>query len=52
MCVHAFPRLDLVDKPRLGEGKYYLTKLGRRVLFTALVLRELFVQPSLVRCAF
>jgi hypothetical protein len=31
--------------------KYYFTELGRRVLVTALVLRELFVQPSLVRSA-
>ena len=28
--------------------KYYLTKLGRRVLATALVIREYFVQPTLV----
>ncbi len=27
--------------------KYYLTKLGRRVLTTTLILREYFVQPSL-----
>ena len=31
--------------------KYYLTKLGRRVLVTALVIREYFVQPTLVRDA-
>jgi hypothetical protein len=31
--------------------KYYLTKLGRRVLVTALVIREYFVQPTLVRNA-
>jgi hypothetical protein len=31
--------------------KYYLTKLGRRVVVTALVLREYFIQPSLVRDA-
>jgi len=31
--------------------KYYLTKLGRRVVVTALVLREYFIQPSLVRNA-
>jgi hypothetical protein len=31
--------------------KYYLTKLGRRVLVTALVIREYFVQPALVRNA-
>ncbi len=31
--------------------KYYLTKLGQRVLVTALVIREYFVQPTLVRKA-
>lgn len=31
--------------------KYYLTKLGCRVLVTALVIREYFVQPTLVRNA-
>lgn len=31
--------------------KYYLTTLGRRVLVTALVIREYFVQPTLVRNA-
>lgn len=31
--------------------KYYMTKLGRRVLVTALVIREYFVQPTLVRNA-
>jgi hypothetical protein len=31
--------------------KYSLTKLGRRVLATALVVREYFVQPTLVRNA-
>lgn len=31
--------------------KYYLTKLGRRILVTALVIREYFVQPTLVRNA-
>jgi len=31
--------------------KYYLTKLGRRVLTTSLLLREYFVQPSLVASA-
>ena len=31
--------------------KYYLTTLGRRVLVTALVIREYFVQPTLVRIA-
>jgi len=31
--------------------KYYLTKLGQRVLVTALVIREYFVQPTLVRQA-
>ena len=29
----------------------YLTTLGRRVLVTALVIREYFVQPTLVRNA-
>jgi hypothetical protein len=29
--------------------KYFFTKLGRRVVITALVIREYFVQPSLVR---
>ncbi len=31
--------------------KYYMTKLGRRVLTTSLLLREYFVQPSLVASA-
>ena len=31
--------------------KYFFTKLGRRVVATALVIREYFVQPSLVRAA-
>ena len=31
--------------------KYYLIKLGQRVLVTALVIREYFVQPTLVRNA-
>ncbi len=31
--------------------KYFFTKLGRRVVATALVIREYFVQPSLVRNA-
>jgi hypothetical protein len=31
--------------------KYFFTKLGRRVVVTALVIREYFVQPSLVRAA-
>jgi len=31
--------------------KYYLTALGRRVLTTTLVIREYFVQPTLVRQA-
>ena len=31
--------------------KFYLTTLGRRVLVTALVIREYFVQPTLVRNA-
>ena len=31
--------------------KYFFTKLGRRVVVTALVMREYFVQPSLVRAA-
>ena len=31
--------------------KYYLTKIGRRVLVTALVIRECFVQLTLVRTA-
>ena len=31
--------------------KYFFTKLGRRVVVTALVIREYFVQPSLVRDA-
>jgi hypothetical protein len=31
--------------------KYFFTKLGRRVVVTALVIREYFVQPSLVRHA-
>ena len=31
--------------------KYYLTKLGQRVLVTAFVIREDFVQPTLVRKA-
>jgi len=31
--------------------KHYLTELGRRVLVTALVIREYFVQPTWVRNA-
>lgn len=31
--------------------KYYLTKLGRRVLVTSLILRECFVLPSLAKSA-
>jgi DNA-binding Lrp family transcriptional regulator len=31
--------------------KYFFTKLGRRVIVTALVIREYFVQPTLVRNA-
>jgi hypothetical protein len=31
--------------------KYFFTKLGRRVVVTALVIREYYVQPSLVRNA-
>jgi hypothetical protein len=31
--------------------KYFFTKLGRRVVVTALLIREYFVQPSLVRNA-
>jgi hypothetical protein len=31
--------------------KYFFTKLGRRVVATALVIREYFVQPNLVRAA-
>jgi len=31
--------------------KYFFTKLGRRVVVTALVIREYFVQPTLVRDA-
>lgn len=31
--------------------KYFFTKLGRRVVVAALVIREYFVQPSLVRNA-
>ena len=31
--------------------KYFFTKLGRRIVVTALILRECFVQPSLVRAA-
>jgi hypothetical protein len=31
--------------------KYFFTKLGRRVVITALIIREYFVQPSLVRNA-
>ncbi len=30
---------------------YFFTKLGRRVFVTALVIREYFVQPTLVRAA-
>jgi hypothetical protein len=32
---------------RLSYNKYYLTKLGRTVVTTALKLRELFIIPSL-----
>jgi len=31
--------------------KYFFTKLGRRVVATALIIREYFVQPNLVRAA-
>jgi len=31
--------------------KYFFTKLGRRVVATALVIREYFVRPNLVRAA-
>jgi hypothetical protein len=31
--------------------QYFFTKLGRRVVVTALVIREYFVQPSLLRAA-
>ncbi len=33
------------------DYKYFFTKLGRRVVVTALVIREYFVQPTLVRNA-
>jgi len=37
---------------KLGHAyKYFFTKLGRRVVVTALVIREYFVQPTLVRNA-
>jgi hypothetical protein len=31
--------------------KYYMTKLGRRVLVTSLILREWFVLPTLAKNA-
>ena len=37
---------------KIGHAyKYFFTKLGRRVVVTALVIREYFVQPTLVRNA-
>jgi hypothetical protein len=37
---------------KLGHAyKYFFTKLGRRVVVTAMVIREYFVQPTLVRNA-
>lgn len=44
-------RLHGLIKKVANRYKYYLTKLGRRVLVTALVIREYFVQPALVRNA-
>ena len=44
-------RLHGLIKKGANRYKYDLTKLGRRVLVTALVLREYFVQPTLVRNA-
>jgi hypothetical protein len=44
-------RLHGLIKKVANRYKYYLTKLGRRVLVTALVIREYFVQPTLVRNA-
>jgi len=32
-------------------SQYFFTKLGRRVVATALVIREYFVRPNLVRAA-
>jgi len=50
---HILKRLRLhgLIKKVANRYKYYLTKLGRRVLVTALVIREYFVQPALVRNA-
>jgi hypothetical protein len=50
---HLLKRLRLhgLLKKVANRYKYYLTKLGQRVLVTALVIREYFVQPSLVRHA-
>jgi len=50
---HILKRLRLhgLIKKVANRYKYYLTKLGRRILVTALVIREYFVQPALVRNA-
>jgi len=50
---HILKRLRLhgLIKKVANRYKYYLTTLGRRLLVTALVIREYFVQPALVRNA-
>ena len=45
LCTHG------IIKKAANAYKYFFTKLGRRVVVTALVIREYFVQPSLVRNA-
>jgi hypothetical protein len=44
-------RTDGLFKKVAHSYKYFFTKLGRRVVVNALVIREYFVQPSLVRAA-
>jgi len=44
-------RIHGLIKKVASRYKYYLTKLGRHVLVTALVIRRYFVQPTLVRNA-
>ena len=43
--------LELLPAAMEPRYKYYPTKLGCRVLVTALVIREYYVQPTLVRNA-
>jgi hypothetical protein len=49
-CTRLHSTLGLIKKVA-HTYKYFFTKLWRRVVTTALVIREYFVQPSLVRNA-